>query len=117
MIIWELLVLALLVLLNGFFAMAELAIVSARRVRLQQMAEAGKRGAAAALRLMDDPVKLLSTTQVGITLIGIVAGAYSGTTLAEPLAALLARHSRHRRLCPCDRLRHGRASASPISRS
>ena len=89
MIIWELLVLAFLILLNGFFAMAELAIVSARRVRLQQMAEAGKRGAAAALRLMDDPVKLLSTTQVGITLIGIIAGAYGGTTLADPFAHYL----------------------------
>ena len=52
--IWELLVLAFLVLLNGFFAMAELAIVSARRVRLQEMAKAGKRGAASALRLLDD---------------------------------------------------------------
>ena len=89
MIIWELLVLAVLILINGFFAMAELAIVSARRVRLQQMAEAGKRGAATALRLIDDPVKLLSTTQVGITLVGIIAGAYSGTTLAEPLAGYL----------------------------
>jgi putative hemolysin len=89
MIIWELLVLAVLLLINGFFAMAELAIVSARRVRLQQMAEAGKRGAATALRLIDDPVKLLSTTQVGITLVGIIAGAYSGTTLAEPLASYL----------------------------
>ncbi len=89
MIFWELLVLALLILINGFFAMAELAIVSARRVRLQQMAEAGKRGAATALRLIDDPVKLLSTTQVGITLIGIIAGAYSGATLADPVADYL----------------------------
>jgi putative hemolysin len=89
MIIWELLVLALLLVISGFFAMAELAIVSARRVRLQQMAEAGKRGAATALRLIDDPVKLLSTTQVGITLVGIVAGAYGGTMLAEPLADYL----------------------------
>jgi putative hemolysin len=89
MVIWELLVLALLILLNGVFAMAELAIVSARRGRLQQMAEEGRRGAAKALRLIDDPVKLLSTTQVGITLIGIIAGAYSGATLAEPLADYL----------------------------
>jgi len=89
MILTELLVLALLLVISGFFAMAELAIVSARRVRLQQMAEAGKRGAATALRLIDDPVKLLSTTQVGITLVGIVAGASGGTTLAEPLAVYL----------------------------
>ena len=73
--IWELLVLAFLVLLNGFFAMAELAIVSARRVRLQEMAKVGKRGAASALRLLDDLVGFLSTVQVGITLVGIGAGA------------------------------------------
>ena len=89
MILWQLLVIALLLLLNGFFAMSELAIVSARRVRLKEMAKAGSRGATAALRLIDDPVKLLSTTQVGITLVGIVAGAYSGATLADPLAHYL----------------------------
>lgn len=89
MILWQLLVIALLLLLNGFFAMSELAIVSARRVRLKQMAKAGSRGAAAALRLMDDPVKFLSTVQVGITMVGIVAGAYSGATLADPLAHYL----------------------------
>jgi putative hemolysin len=89
MILWELLVIALLLLLNGFFAMSELAIVSARRVRLKEMAKAGSRGATAALRLMDDPVKFLSSVQVGITLVGIVAGAYSGATLADPLAHYL----------------------------
>jgi putative hemolysin len=89
MILLELLVLAILILLSGFFAMAELAIVSARRVRLQQMAEAGKRGAATALRLIDDPVKLLSTTQVGITVVSIIAGAYGGATLADPLSGYL----------------------------
>jgi putative hemolysin len=86
MFVWQILIIVFLILLNGFFAMAELAIVSARRVRLQQMAEDGRRGAAAALRLIEDPVKLLSTVQVGITLVGIFAGAYSGATLAEPLA-------------------------------
>ena len=89
MIFWQLLVIALLLLLNGFFAMSELAIVSARRVRLKQMAKAGRRGAAAALRLMDDPVKFLSTVQVGITMVGVVAGAYSGATLADPLSHYL----------------------------
>lgn len=89
MILWQLLVIALLLLLNGFFAMSELAIVSARRVRLKEMAKAGSRGATAALRLMDDPVKFLSSVQVGITLVGIVAGAYSGATLADPLAHYL----------------------------
>jgi putative hemolysin len=89
MMIWELLVLAFLILVNGFFAMAELAIVSARRVRLQEMAKSGKRGAATALRLLDDPVGFLSTVQVGITLVGIGAGVYSGAIFADPLAAHL----------------------------
>ncbi|MGV1013917.1 MAG: hemolysin family protein [Methyloceanibacter sp.] len=89
MMFWELLVLAVLILINGFFAMAELAIVSARRVRLQEMAKAGKRGAATALTLIADPVGFLSTVQVGITLVGIIAGAYSGATFAEPLADYL----------------------------
>jgi putative hemolysin len=86
---WELLVLAVLILINGFFAMAELAIVSSRRVRLQEMAKAGKRGAAAALSLIDDPVGFLSTVQVGITLVGIVAGAYSAATFAGPFGEFL----------------------------
>jgi len=86
---WELLVLAVLILINGFFAMAELAIVSSRRVRLQEAAKAGKRGAAAALSLIDDPVGFLSTVQVGITLVGIVAGAYSAATFAGPFGEIL----------------------------
>ena len=86
---WELLVLAVLILINGFFAMAELAIVSSRRVRLQEMAKAGKRGAAAALSLIDDPVGFLSTVQVGITLVGIVAGAYSAAIFAGPFGEIL----------------------------
>jgi putative hemolysin len=86
---WELLVLAVLILINGFFAMAELAIVSSRRVRLQEMAKAGKRGAVAALSLIDDPVGFLSTVQVGITLVGIVAGAYSAATFAGPFGEFL----------------------------
>jgi putative hemolysin len=73
-----------LIALNGVFAMSELAIVSARSARLQAMAEAGSRGAAAALRLGRDPGKFLSTVQIGITLIGIIAGAYSGASLGAP---------------------------------
>lgn len=78
-----------LVLLNGFFAMSELAIVSARKARLETMAKAGNRGAARALTLAEDPTGFLSTVQIGITLIGIFAGAYSGATLSEPLASAL----------------------------
>ncbi len=80
-----------LVVLNGVFAMTELAIVSSRKARLEAMARAGKPGARAALALAGDPGKFLSTTQVGITLIGIIAGAYSGASLGEPVAARLAR--------------------------
>jgi putative hemolysin len=78
-----------LILLNGFFAMAELAIVAARRVRLQQRADAGSHGARVALELSDDPTRLLSTVQMGITLIGILAGAFSGATIAAELATVL----------------------------
>ncbi|MES2336722.1 MAG: hemolysin family protein [Pseudomonadota bacterium] len=75
-----------LVALNGVFAMSELAIVSARKARLEAMAKMGKRGATAALKLASDPGKFLSTVQIGITLIGIIAGAYSGSSLGTPTA-------------------------------
>lgn len=78
-----------LVLVNGVFAMSELAIVSARRARLEAMARARVRGAQAALNLAADPGKLLSTIQIGITLIGIVAGAFSGASLGGPVAERL----------------------------
>jgi putative hemolysin len=87
--VWELLVILLLVLLNGFLAMSELAIVSSRRARLQQMAQDGRRGARTAMALAEDPGSFLSTVQVGITLVGILAGAYGGATLAEELEAWL----------------------------
>jgi putative hemolysin len=79
----------LLVLANGVFAMAELAIVSARKVRLRQRAEEGSRSAAVALELATNPHDFLSTVQVGITLIGTLAGAFGGATIAEKLAAFL----------------------------
>jgi putative hemolysin len=82
------LVLALIV-LNGFFAMSELAIVSARRARLQQRADAGSTGARVALELSDHPARFLSTVQIGITLIGILAGAFSGATIAEQFTVRL----------------------------
>lgn len=85
----EVAILVGLIFLNGFFAMSELAIVSARPARLRAMAEEGHKGAVAALELVEEPTRFLSTVQVGITLIGIVAGAYSGATFAEPLAALI----------------------------
>ncbi|QMW23104.1 hemolysin family protein [Sandaracinobacteroides saxicola] len=78
-----------LIALNGFFAMAELAIVSARRPRLQAMQRAGRRGAGRALALAADSGRFLSAVQIGITLIGVANGAFSGASLAGPVAARL----------------------------
>ncbi len=89
MLWFEILVVLGLVVLNGFFAMSELAVVSARRARLQGMAESGRHGARVALALQADPTRFLSTVQIGITLIGVLAGAYSGATLAAVLGASL----------------------------
>jgi putative hemolysin len=89
MLVWQLLVIAFLILLNGFFAMAELAVLSSRRARLEHMADERVHGARAALKLLEDPTRLLSTAQAGITLIGVFAGAYSGATLAGPLSRIL----------------------------
>ena len=80
-----------LIALNGVFAMSELAIISARRPRLEAMARRGNTGARVALDLVADPGKLLSTVQIGITLIGILAGAYSGSSLGGPMGNELAR--------------------------
>lgn len=88
--LFELLIVAVLILLNGFFAMAELAVISSRRARLQAMADEGNRGARAALGLLDNSGRFLSSVQIGITLVGILAGAYGGANLAEPLGAKLA---------------------------
>ncbi|MCC6622237.1 MAG: HlyC/CorC family transporter [Deltaproteobacteria bacterium] len=79
----ELFILLLLTLLNGFFSLSELALLSARRPRLQQAAEAGSKGARTALGLLDNQSRLLSTVQVGVTFAGTIAGAYGGATLAE----------------------------------
>lgn len=94
----ELLILVLLVLLNGVFALSEMAIVSSRKPRLKAMADRGNGGAKVALRLLEDPSKLLSTVQIGITAIGIVAGAYSATALADDLTPWVA--SLHEALVP-----------------
>ena len=81
------LILVALVLVNGLFAMAELSLFSSRGSRLKQLAKDGSRGARAALRLLDDPTRFLSTVQFYITLIGVLAGVYSGARFAVPLAA------------------------------
>ena len=85
MVYAELAFVLLLMILNGLLAMSELAVVSSRRARLNHMATGGDRGARAALLLIDDPGRFLSTVQIGITLIGVLAGAVSGATLADRL--------------------------------
>jgi putative hemolysin len=79
----------LLLVLNGLFAMSELAVVSARKGKLQVRADRGDKGAAAALRLAEQPTRFLSSVQVGITLIGILAGAFGQATIAGELDLLL----------------------------
>ncbi len=86
-------ILLLLIAVNGLFAMAEMAVVSSRQTRLEQLADEGSRGARAALRLLDHPTRFLSSVQIGITLIGVLAGVYSGVTFAESLGDWLSRWS------------------------
>ena len=85
----EVAILAVLILVNGVFAMAELAVLTARKTRLQELAQAGSTRARAALALARSPNRFLATTQVGITLVGTLAGAYGGVTVAERLAEAL----------------------------
>jgi putative hemolysin len=86
----ELLIVVVLILLNGALAMSELAVVSSRPARLKVMAADGDKGAAIALKLAEDPGKFLSSAQVGISLIGVLSGAFSGATLGDRLAIFLA---------------------------
>ena len=86
----EILVILLLILLNGLFAMSEIALISARRSKLEMQARQGSPSARQALKLAEDPDKFLSTVQIGITLIGILTGIYSGETLAVKFGLRLA---------------------------
>jgi putative hemolysin len=79
-----------LIVLNGVLSMSELAIVSSREARLKAMAKSGSSGAQCALQLAADPGRFLSTVQIGITLVGILAGAYSGAALGEPVGQRIA---------------------------
>lgn len=87
----SLLVILALVLANAVFALSEIAVVSARKARLQERADRGDAGARRALQLAEDPGRFLATVQVGITLVGIMAGAFGGATLSADLARSLAR--------------------------
>lgn len=81
---------AVLIIVNGFFAMSEIAIVSANRIKLTVAGEQGNRRAEKALELAGEPGHFLSTIQIGITLVGVLAGAYGGTTIAQDLSQLIA---------------------------
>jgi len=81
----DILIILVLILLNGVFSMSELALVSAKRMRLERRAQEGSRGARVAIKLADDPSRFLSTVQVGITLIGIFTGAFGEKSLVQRL--------------------------------
>ena len=85
----DVVIILVLVAVNGVFAMSELAIASSRKARLEALARTGSRGARAAINLAADPGKFLSTVQVGITLIAVISGAYSGEALGGPTAVRL----------------------------
>lgn len=85
----EILIVVVLILVNGALAMSELAVVSSRPARLKVLAEQGNKGAATAMRLAEEPGKFLSSVQIGITLVGILSGAFSGATLGLRLTAWL----------------------------
>jgi len=89
-VFWEFAIIVVLILANGVFAAAEIAIINARKGRLQQLADEGDRGARTALELAADPNRFLPTVQVGITLLNMFAAAYGGVTLARQLAEWLA---------------------------
>lgn len=89
----EVTIILLLLLANGFFAMAEIAVVSARKSRLRRLADQGNGRARVALELAEAPNRFLSTVQIGITLVGIFAGAFGGATLAAELAGPIAKIS------------------------
>lgn len=86
----EIALLFALILLNGLFAMSEIALVTARKARLQKLIDEGDRSAAAAVKLGEDPTRFLSTIQIGITSIGVLNGIVGEAALAAPLAVWLA---------------------------
>ena len=89
LIFFEVLLIFVLLIINGIFSMSELSVVSARRIRLRQQAENGNKGAKAALELAESPSNFLSTVQIGITMVGILSGAFGGATIAQAIAEWL----------------------------
>ncbi|MGA8748270.1 MAG: CNNM domain-containing protein, partial [Pseudolabrys sp.] len=89
MLILEIIVVLALFVLNGYFAMAEFAIVSSRRAHLERLAKEGRQGAQVAIALADDPARMLAAVQIGFTTTAMLAGIFSGATLAERLEEAL----------------------------
>src|SRR5690554_1305914 len=87
----EIFIILLLILLNGFFALSEIALFSVKRSRMEHLASQGNTRARTVLDLLKNPENFLSSVQVGITLIGIIAGAYGGAALTDDLEAMLLR--------------------------
>src|SRR5687768_144314 len=85
-IVFQIIFIIVLLIANGLFSMSEMAVVSARKARLRKRAGDGDKRAQAALELADNPGSFLSTVQIGITLVGTLAGAFGGATFAEKLA-------------------------------
>src|SRR5215210_3487729 len=85
----EIIIILLLTLLNGFFALSEISIVSVRKNRIEQKAKAGSKNAQKLLQLIQEPEDFLSAVQVGITLIGIISGAYGGAALSDDMRGIL----------------------------
>ena len=88
----EILIVVALTIVNGLLAMSELAVVSSRTARLKVLSDQGSKGAATAMRLAEDPGRFLSTVQIGITLVGVLSGAFSGATLGARLSEWLGTH-------------------------
>ena len=88
----EILIVVALTVVNGLLSMSELAVVSSRPARLKVLSDQGNRGATTALRLAEDPGRFLSSVQIGITLVGVLSGAFSGATLGARLSEWLAGH-------------------------
>jgi len=82
----EIIILGLLILLNGFFALSEIALVSSKKTRLEHLSSEGNRGAKTALQLLDNSENFLSSIQIGITLIGIITGVYGGLNIADDVS-------------------------------
>lgn len=89
-ILFEVVLIAILIVINGLFSMTEIAVVSARRVRLARSAADGNAGAATAIELQEKPERFLSTVQIGITLIGILSGAFGGALLSDEFSEIVA---------------------------